>query len=898
MSVRFTGRDSPLFKTTEDIQANLRDKVSAAYSVKDHIKFAGDGLRDSVLGRNALPEEHADAPENDFTEIGNDEAAAEFTNTDASSTSSTLQGDLNGGIGGDGGSGTGNDGKPPVRTDPALTKRKRWRTTDSLLRGIDTAAVTLSERAASNDYEGASTKAAGVRPAVAQGMTDLSTKVVGARSAANLGRAAAPLLSDWKNNRISSKQALSYGKAVALREVKAGVRTIGKTAVRGGVRQIRQFRVQTDDFSGSAVNDIKDGAFAAGHGIHRIFQAVRFVITHPVGSLIGLGVVVVLLLIVIIITVVNSMMQTTVTTTICTEPENIQKLVTYLNDYRNEAITEEIYNAFAAETDPNGNPYGYDTLTGKYSNNLQHGVTWSYANGISNDTAEIISLATVYFQQNWPPSSAFSSFDGYPIFDYCRYLTAYGLDVVARESAPYSCLVYGGCVNGYRSEGETVTITDYKKETHTCGEGNSSCGRWVGSESTGTRQWEWAEGHEAGGGYDYWVEDGSHDVTVYFPIIFPDGANESDLEELPEDAFVITDEAEISAGDAQGNLVLEYANLYKGLNNDWFVEPDDEFTAEFSVVTGEGDHAVTDTYEVTFTNATAIPWCPGELSDGQFGHYYLNCTIYMAGYDEYEEPETENPDGSSGGSGNLRALASKTNDGTVTRTVVKQNQYGNDYIGNATATRYTKTVTLPAGADGFLGWYDAAGEDAYENVAWAELIYKMDWEDIYGITDGIKCRTVGSRLSAEELAAILEQLGLTGDDARSQVVGFALACQGQFSYGQPSSLGGGPGAPTVGSNLDCSSFIQYCFWAVGLPYSASWTGAYATASDLIPISSSSIQPGDVRVVYAAGGAQGHVQMYVGGGSWIECAAGFGVGLNLSNGWMESRTCHYFTYAGF
>lgn len=902
MSVRFTGQDSPLFKTTEDVQANLRGKVSAAYSVKDHITFAGDGLRDSVLGRNALPEEQADAPENDFSEIVDDEAAAEAAPIGAGDAETAIPGDLSGGLGGDSPNGAGEDfGNAPARTDLFLAKgtkgkRKRGRTTDGLLRGIDTAGATLSERAAANDYEGASVKAAGVRPALAQGMTDLSTKVVGARSAANLGRAAAPLLSDLKNNRISSKQALSYGKTVALREVKAGVRTIGKTAARGGVRQIRQFRVQTDDFSGSAVNDIKDGAFAAGHGVQRIFQAIRFVITHPVGSLIGLGIVVVLLLIVIIITVVNSMTQTTVTTTICTEPENVQKLVNYLNDYRNEAITEEIYNAFRAETDPNGNPYGYDTLTGKYSNNLQHGVTWSYANGISNDTAEIISLATVYFQQNWPPSSAFSSFDGYPIFDYCRYLTAYGLDVVAKESAPYSCLVYGGCVNGYRSEGETVTITDYKKETHSCSEGNDSCGQWVGSESTGTRQWEWSDGHGEDGGYDYWVEDGSHDVTVYFPITFPAGANESDLEILPDDVFVVSDT--ISAGDAQGNLVLENADLYIGLNNDWFITPDDAFTAEFSVVTGEGDHAVTDTYEVTFTNATAIPWCPGELNDGQFGHYDLNCTIYMAGYDEYEEPETENPDGTSGGSGNLRALAAKTNDGTVTRTVVKQNQYGNDYVGNATATRYTKTVTLPAGADGFLGWYDAAGEDAYENVAWAELIYKMDWEDIYGITDGIKCRTVGSRLSAEELAALLEELGLSGDDARAQVVGFALACQGQFSYGQPDSLSGGPGAPSVGSNLDCSSFIQYCYWACGLPYSASWTGAYATAGDLIPISASSVQPGDVRVVYSSGNTQGHVQMYVGGGSWIECAAGFGVGLNLSNGWMEARACHYFTYAGF
>ena len=52
-----------------------------------------------------------------------------------------------------------------------------------------------------------------------------------------------------------------------------------------------------------------------------------------------------------------------------------------------------------------GNPYGYDTLTGQRSNNMQHGVTWSYANGIYNDTAEIISMAAVYYQQDWPSST-------------------------------------------------------------------------------------------------------------------------------------------------------------------------------------------------------------------------------------------------------------------------------------------------------------------------------------------------------------------------------------------------------------------------------------------------------------------------------------------------------------
>ena len=123
MSVRFTGQDSPLFKTTEDVQANLRGKVSAAYSVKDHITFAGDGLRDSVLGRNALPEEQADAPENDFSEIVDDEAAAEAAPIGAGDAETSIPGDLSGGFGGDSPNGAGEDfGNAPARTDLFLAK--------------------------------------------------------------------------------------------------------------------------------------------------------------------------------------------------------------------------------------------------------------------------------------------------------------------------------------------------------------------------------------------------------------------------------------------------------------------------------------------------------------------------------------------------------------------------------------------------------------------------------------------------------------------------------------------------------------------------------------------------------------------------------------------------------
>jgi cell wall-associated NlpC family hydrolase len=533
----------------------------------------------------------------------------------------------------------------------------------------------------------------------------------------------------------------------------------------------------------------------------------------------------------------------------------------------------------------------YDTLTGQRSNNMQHGVTWSYANGIYNDTAEIISMAAVYYQQDWPSSQELAAFtDDVPFTQYCRALTAYGMEITARESAPYSCISYGGCVNGYRSEGETVTITEYRCETHTCAQGNEECGHYHNGI------WEWSDGHEEGGSYPEWIEDGTHDVTVFFPVIFPDGATQSELCALPDNYTQVVD-GKIAAEDCTGSIVLdESANLYKGELNEWFYPPN-ERTATFTVETTDGDEVMTKDYTVTFANATAIPWCPGELHDGQYGHYDLNCTIYLTGYDRYADPETEAPNGADGGTGNLDALAASSNDGTLTRTVIKQDQYGNAYAGNAVTARFTKTVTLPPGAAGFKGWYEN-GADAYGNVEWASFLYRMDWEALYGVADGIKCRSVGSALTAEELQALLAGLNIDPDTARGQVVAFAISCQGHFVYGQPSSLRGGPGNASVGMNLDCSSFVQYCYWAQGLPFAAGNTASYGRTNDLRAISLAEVQPGDLRVVYAAGGEQGHVQMALGGGAWIECCYGYGVCVNMSNAWMESRGCHYFTYAGF
>ena len=729
--------------------------------------------------------------------------------------------------------------------------------------------------------------------AVAQTVVEGNIMAAAADSAFVIGKQTGNILKELKDETINAKDALKAGGKVLRLQGGKSVVKIGGATLRSTEQYLSSFQVSTDDFTGSVPGKVKEAATNTGN----ILKKITNVVLHPLRNLIAMGKVIlmgaVILLFLIIVSLLGQMSGTTSTSVFgANRIEDIQTLVQKINDYRNAAVTEGIYQAFQNDVDPNGNPYGYDSLTGQRSNNLQHGVTWNYANGIYNDTAEIISLAAVYYQQDWPRSELLSAFsDNVPFTKFCRALAAYGLDVTARESAPYSCMSYGGCVNGYRSEGEMVSIKDYRLETHTCSEGDDACGQYDAAA-----EWHWNEGHAENRSYSIWKEDGTHDVTVFFPIIFPDGATGSALSDLPEEYNAVAD-GKIKAADCTGNIVLdESANLYKGELNDWFYTPD-ELTVTFTVVTGEGDDAVSDDYEVAFTNATAIPWCPGELNDGQYGHYDLSCTIYLTGYDRYTDPETQAPNGADGGTGNLEALAESCDAGTLTRTIIKQDQYGNEYAGNAVSARYTKTITLPNGASGFQGWYKD-GEDTYGNVEWASLLYRMDWEELYGIVDGIKCRATGSGMTEEELRQLFASLNIDATTARGQVVAFALSCQGKFVYAQPSSLRGGPGSPSVGINLDCSSFVQYCYWAQNLPFSAGSTAAYRNAADLVSISTSEVQPGDLRVVYASGGEQGHVQMALGGDAWIECCYGYGVAVNMSNAWMESRPCYYFRYAGF
>lgn len=296
-----------------------------------------------------------------------------------------------------------------------------------------------------DDFDTDAVQNAGLHMAVAQTVVEGNIMAAAADSAFVIGKQAGNILKDLKDETIDAKDALKAGGQVLRLQGGKSVVKIGGATLRSTEQYLSSFQVSTDDFTGSVPGKVKEAATNTGN----ILKKITNVVLHPLRNLIAMGKVIligaVILLFLIIVSLLGQMSGTTSTSVFgANRIEDIQTLVQKINDYRNAAVTEGIYQAFQNDVDPNGNPYGYDSLTGQRSNNLQHGVTWNYANGIYNDTAEIISLAAVYYQQDWPRSELVSAFgDNVPFTKFCRALAAYGLDVTARESAPYSCMSYG-----------------------------------------------------------------------------------------------------------------------------------------------------------------------------------------------------------------------------------------------------------------------------------------------------------------------------------------------------------------------------------------------------------------------------------------------------------------------
>ena len=208
-----------------------------------------------------------------------------------------------------------------------------------------------------------------------------------------LGSYAVKGIKDVQDGTRTAKEVLHTGGDVLRMELGSSAVQIGSAGARTALHYAETFSTSADDFADRTPGIISNTGFQAGHSV---ISVARF-FAHPVKALASIGrtalICGAIILLLLIIGLLGQMGGATTTSVLCADrPEDIQQLVESINTYRNEAATDELRRAFRNDVDPNGNPYGYDTLTGQRSNNMQHGVTWSYANGIYNDTAEIIRL--------------------------------------------------------------------------------------------------------------------------------------------------------------------------------------------------------------------------------------------------------------------------------------------------------------------------------------------------------------------------------------------------------------------------------------------------------------------------------------------------------------------------
>ena len=313
---------------------------------------------------------------------------------------------------------------PAVEISYMTGEHQTYRVVDAIESPLQAGASALNYH---DDFDTDAVQNAGLHMAVAQTVVKGNIMAAAADSAFVIGKQAGNILKDLKDETIDAKDALKAGGQVLRLQGGKSVVKIGGATLRSTEQYLSSFQVSTDDFTGSVPGKVKEAATNTGN----ILKKITNVVLHPLRNLIAMGKMILIgaaiLLFLIIVSLLGQMSGTTSTSVFCANRiEDVQTLVQKINDYRNAAVTEGIYQAFQNDIDPNGNPYGYDSLTGQRSNNLQHGVTWNYANGIYNDTAEIISLAAVYYQQDWPRSELLSAFsDNVPFTKFCRALAAY-----------------------------------------------------------------------------------------------------------------------------------------------------------------------------------------------------------------------------------------------------------------------------------------------------------------------------------------------------------------------------------------------------------------------------------------------------------------------------------------
>lgn len=357
MSDLFTQQSTmpELFKTGEDIAEELKAQTVEPNTATD-LLLNGDSKPNRFSRQCAENEEpDADLTENLLHDEKSNKNTITGTNTPRSSRASAYYDLLR------------------SQHKNGHYKAPAYRVVDTIESPLQAGASALNYH---DDFDTDAVQNAGLHMAVAQTVVEGNIMAAAADSAFVIDKQAGNILKDLKDETIDAKDALKAGGQVLRLQGGKSVVKIGGATLRSTEQYLSSFQVSTDDFTGSVPGKVKEAATNTGN----ILKKITKVVLHPLRNLIAMGKVIligaVILLFLIIVSLLGQMSGTTSTSVFCANRiEDVQTLVQKINDYRNAAVTEGIYQAFQNDVDPNGNPYGYDSLTGQRSNNLQHAIS-------------------------------------------------------------------------------------------------------------------------------------------------------------------------------------------------------------------------------------------------------------------------------------------------------------------------------------------------------------------------------------------------------------------------------------------------------------------------------------------------------------------------------------------
>lgn len=212
----------------------------------------------------------------------------------------------------------------------------------------------------------------------------------------------------------------------------------------------------------------------------------------------------------------------------------------------------------------------------------------------------------------------------------------------------------------------------------------------------------------------------------------------------------------------------------------------------------------------------------------------------------------------------------------------------------STKTSNTAKNTLYMAADGNV--YDGTGK----LVATGDTVKVKYWYDL-------RVEEAAEQTERENAAHLSSDNEIAAEQQKIADIALSYYQAQSITYCLGSKAIGHAGDCYSDGTLDCSGYVQMCYWQAGLTFDSANTYQYNDSSDLVEINGSNLQLGDMWVVSVEdnrGLSCGHVMMYVGqatsgGAKWVECASKTdGVTMNQNLSFMCSHNSHYYRYAAF